>query len=143
MSHTINMTMINRTAAASNNNATFIFECLLRDNAFMSALDKYIDTTLKNTMTFSAENVPSLVLLVMTLLTQRGNYIDIEKNLKNDEELKQLLEIFYNYIVARIQTYITTNKHIFQEPEFKISFDICIKLAVMKIKFNKKKFNCL
>ena len=126
----------------NNNNATFIFECLLRDNAFMSALDKYIDTTLQNTMTFSTENVPSLVLLIMTLLTQGKNYIDVGKNLKNDEELKQLLEIFYDYIVARIQIYTTSKGQIFQEPEFKISFDICIKLAVMKIKFNKKKLAC-
>jgi hypothetical protein len=126
----------------TNNNATFIFECLLRDNAFMGALDKYIDTTLQNTMTFSVENVPSLVLLIMTLLTQGKNYIDVGKNLKNDEELKQLLEIFYDYIVARIQTYTAAKGQIFQEPEFKISFDICIKLAVMKIKFNKKKLAC-
>ena len=129
-------------ATASVNNATFIFECLLRDNTFMSALDKYIDTTLQNTMTFSTENVPSLVLLIMTLLTQGKNYIDVGKNLKNDEELKQLLEIFYDYIVARIQIYTTSKGQIFQEPEFKISFDICIKLAVMKIKFNKKKLAC-
>ncbi len=129
-------------AAASVNNATFIFECLLRDNAFMSALDKYIDTTLQNTMNFSTENVPSLVLLIMTLLTQGKNYIDVGKNLKNDEELKQLLEIFYDYIVSRIKTYTTAKGEIFQEPEFKISFDICIKLAVMKIKFNKNKLAC-
>ena len=136
------MTAIINMTATNINNATFIFECLLRDNAFMSDLDKYIDTTLQNTMTFSVENVPSLVLLIMNLLTQGENYIDVGKNLKNDEELKQLLEIFYDYIVARIQIYTTSKGQIFQEPEFKISFDICIKLAVMKIKFNKKKLAC-
>ena len=78
----------------------------------------------------------------MTLLTQGKNYIDVGKNLKNDEELKQLLEIFYDYIVSRIKTYTTAKGEIFQEPEFKISFDICIKLAVMKIKFNKNKLAC-
>ena len=52
------------------NNALFVFECLLRDNTFMSSIDEYIINTIFITKTFDAKNVPQMVLILMTLLTK-------------------------------------------------------------------------
>jgi hypothetical protein len=127
-----------------NINALFVFECLLRDNTFMACIDNYISTIINSTKTFDAKNVPALVLLVMTLLTKSKSesYVDVGKNIKNDEELSQLLDIFYNYIIDRIKD--EPELKVFDKKEFKISYDICVRLAVMKLKFkNKNTFSCL
>ena len=117
-------------------NALFVFECLLRDHTFMSAIDDYIMNTIFVTKTFDAKNVPQMVLILMTLLTKGDTYINIEKQLKNDTELHELLTIFYTYIVDRIKE--NPNLIDFNINDFKISYDICARLAVMKLKFSNK-----
>ena len=127
-----------------NNNALFVFECLLRDNTFMDCIDDYISTTINSTKTFDAKNVPALVLIIMTLLskTKPKTHIDVGQNIKNDEELSQLLDVFYNYIIDRIKD--EPELKVFDKNEFKISYDICVRLAVLKLKFkNKNTFSCL
>jgi hypothetical protein len=126
----------------NNDNAIFVFECLLRDNAFMSSIDEYIINTIFVTKTFDAKYVPQMVLLLMTLLSKGTHYIDIEKQLKNDSELQHLLEIFYTYITDRIKE----NPYLveFNTIEFRKSYDICVRLAVLKLKFsNKSGLRCL
>ena len=124
------------------NAALFVFECLLRDNTFMSSIDEYIINTIFVTKTFDAKNVPQMVLILMTLLTKGDTYINIEKQLKNDTELHDLLSIFYTYIVDRIKENHYLNN--FNTDEFKKSYDICARLAVMKLKFsNKSGLYCL
>jgi hypothetical protein len=118
------------------NSALFVFECLLRDNSFMFCIDDYIINTIFATKTFDAKNVPQLVLILMSLLTRKNNFVNVEKKIKNDSELKHLLEIFYNYIIERIKE--NPNLLDFNLDEFKKSYDICARLAVMKLKFSSK-----
>jgi hypothetical protein len=122
------------------NNALFVFECLLRDNRFMTAIDDYIVNTIFVTKTFDAKNVPQMVLILMTLLTKGDTYVNIEKQLKNDTELHELLTIFYTYIIDRIKE--NPNLIDFNINDFKISYDICARLAVLKLKFSNKSGLC-
>jgi hypothetical protein len=122
------------------NNALFVFECLLRDNTFMSSIDEYIINTIFITKTFDAKNVPQMVLILMTLLTKGDTYINIEKHLKNDTELHDLLTIFYTYIIDRIKE--NPNLIGFNTTEFKKSYEICARLAVLKLKFSSKTALC-
>ena len=117
------------------NAALFVFECLLRDNTFMSAIDDYITNTVFITKTFDAKNVPQMVLILMTLLTKTEPHINVEQHLKNDTNLHQLLDIFYTYILDRIKE--NPNLIDFNINDFKISYDICARLAVLKLKFSK------
>ena len=124
-----------------NSNALFVFECLLRDDIFMTTIDDYIINTLFITKTFDAKNVPQMVLILMTLLTKQNKTdIDVEKHIKNEGELQQLLEIFYTYITDRIKENPYLNE--FNTDEFKKSYDICTRLAVMKLKFSNKYGMC-
>jgi hypothetical protein len=116
------------------NNSEFIFEWLLRDSEFMTTIDDYISNTIFITRTFDAKDVPQLVLVLMLLLKERT--IDVEKNIKDNTELTELLEIFYKYILDRIND--NTNIIEFKRDEFKISYDICCRLAVLKLKFSNK-----
>lgn len=118
-----------------NNNALFVFECLLRDYTFMSCIDDYITNTIFSTKTFDAKNVPQLVLILMTLFTRTNNFIDVGKTI-NEKELKDLLEFFNTYIIDRIKE----NKNLdeFNVDEFKKSYEICARLAMLKIKFRGK-----
>ena len=117
-------------------NPLFVFECLLRDNTFMSCIDDYIINTIFATKTFDAKNVPQLVLILMDLLTRSNNFVDVGEKIKNDSELQDLLEIFYNYIIDRINE--NPNLGEFDADEFKKSYSICARLAVMKLKFKAK-----
>ena len=124
------------------NNALFVFECLLRDNVFMTAIDEYIVNTIFVTKTFDAKNVPQMVLILMTLLTKSNIHINIEKHIKNDTDLHNLLTIFHTYIVDRIKE--NPNIIDFNIIEFKKSYEICSRLAVLKLKFsNKSGFCCI
>jgi len=118
------------------NNAIYVFECLLRDNTFMFTIDDYIINTIFATKTFDAKNVPQLVLILMTLLTRSKNFINVEKAIKNDLELRHLLEIFFTYIIDKIKE--NPNLDSFNEIEFRKSYDICSRLAIMKLKFKNK-----
>ena len=75
------------------NNSDFVFECLLRDNKFMTSIDEYITNTIFVEKSFDVKHVPHLVLLIMTLL-QKSNFDNQETRLNNDTELKKLLDIW-------------------------------------------------
>jgi hypothetical protein len=119
-----------------NNNAIYVFECLLRDNNFMCSIDDYIINTIFTTKTFDSKHVPQMVLILMTLLTRSNNFINVEKTIKNDSELRHLLEIFFTYIIDKIKE--NPNLDSFNEIEFRKSYDICSRLAIMKLKFTNK-----
>ena len=118
------------------NNALFVFECLLRDSTFMACIDDYIINTIFATKTFDAKNVPQLVLILVNLFTRSKNFVDVEKTLKTDIELHQLLDIFHTYIIDRIKE--NPNLSDFDVDEFKKSYDICARLAIFKLKFSKR-----
>ena len=153
-----------------NYTANFVFECILRDNIFMECIDEYITTTIASTKTFDAKHVPQMVLIIMTLLDTHNNYVDVKKHIKNDEELKQLLELFYEYIFNFLKSKVQAEgskmqaesskvqaegskvqaegskvqADVFNKKEFKQSFDICCRLAILKLKFkNKSGFFCV
>lgn len=119
------------------NNALFVFESLLRDHTFMSCIDDYIINTVFATKTFDAKNVPQLVLILMSLLSRTANFVDVGKKIKNDGELQHLLEIFQTYITDRIKE--NPNLSEFDAHEFKKSYEICMRLAIMKLKFTSKR----
>jgi hypothetical protein len=121
-------------------NALYVFDCLLRDNEFMSTIDIYISNTIFIAKTVDAKHVPQLILILMTLLVKHKTYINVEKNLKNDTELQHLFEIFYTYIVRKIQE--NPNLTEFNADEFKKSYEICIRLAILKLKFKEKRTFC-
>lgn len=120
-------------------NALFLFDCLLRDNAFMSTIDIYISNTIFIAKTVDAKHVPQLVLILVTLLFKHNTY-RVDKNLKNDIELQQLFDIFYTYIVSKIKE--NPNLTEFNADEFKKSYEICMRLAIMKFTFKEKKWGC-
>jgi hypothetical protein len=125
-----------------NNNALLVFECLLRDNTFMSFIDDYITNTIFSTKTFDAKNVPQLVLILMTLFFRTNNFVDVGRKIKNDKELQDLLEIFHTYIIDRIKE--NKNLDVFDANEFKKSYEICARLAILKLKFTgKSALNCI
>jgi hypothetical protein len=129
--------------------ASYVFDCILRDNIFMECIDEYITTTIASTKTFDAKHVPQMVLIIMTLLDTHNNYVDVKKHIKNDEELKQLLELFYEYIFNFLKSKVQAEgskvqAELFNKKEFKQSFDICCRLAILKLKFkNKSGFFCV
>ena len=118
------------------NNAIFVFECLLRDNSLMSAIDTYILNNIFITKTFDAKNVPQLVLNIMLLMLSKS----IKKNLRNDNDLQSLLDLFYTYIINKIKENPNLNE--FNTDEFKKSYDICVRLAILKLKFKNKNSLC-
>jgi hypothetical protein len=117
------------------NNALFVFDCLLRDNAFMCIIDEYISNVIFIAKTVDAKSVPQLVLILITLI-KRKTSIDVEKTLKNDGEMQNLFEIFYTYIVGKIKENPNLNE--FDDKEFKKSYEICVRLAILKFKFKNK-----
>ena len=120
------------------NNSEFVFESLLRDNNFMTNIDNYITNTIFVEKSFDVKHVPQLVLLIMTLLKKSTPYIDVEQKIKNDTELKDLLDIFYTYIFKKIEEILHLIE--FDKKELKKSYDICARLAVLKLKFTNKSF---
>ena len=121
-------------------NSDFVFETLLRDYEFMNSIDDYILKNIKLNKTFYSKNVPQLVLIIITLLVNKKDYIDSENNINNDNELQQLLELFYTYSVKKIKETISILKYqdCFNIEEFKLLYDTCSRLVILKFKFKKK-----
>ena len=130
-----------------NNNVLYIFETLLRDNILMKCIDDYIDNIIFITKNFNSVNTPQLVLIISTLIQRNKKYIDIEKNIKDDDELKELLVKFYDYVVSKINEYIIKykcDKNNFNKNDFKKLYDICCHLVILKFKYsNKNGFLCI
>jgi hypothetical protein len=118
----------------------FLFEYVLRDTNLMTTIDEHISNTIFITKSFEAKYVSPLVLILMTLL--KHSTLDIESKMKDDNDFAALLEHFYTYILARIIE--NPNLTEFNRDDFKKSYEICSRLAVMKIKFsNKNGFCCI
>ena len=84
------------------NNSLFIFETLLRSNIFMTSIDNYLEKKIelnpKINKTFESKNAPELVLLLSSLLLHSNNYINVEKNIRDDNDIRELFELFYEYM---------------------------------------------
>jgi hypothetical protein len=115
---------------------TAVFECVLRDNAFMLCIDNYIQSAIADTKIFDVKHVPQVVLMIMTLLNTSTTNIDAQKHIKDDGELQELLHLFYDYIINKIKEKV--DREGFNKAEFKHSFDICCRLAILKFKFSNK-----
>jgi hypothetical protein len=88
----------------STGNALFVFECLLRNNAFMTQVDNY------------STNVPELVLFIMGF---------VKNKLKDDTDLQELFNLFYNYCRRMVQFDTKT-------------YQTCVNLAMLKVKYQPK-----
>ena len=91
-------------------NALFVFECLLRNNAFMTQVDNY------------SSNVPELVLFIMTFLTETSSS---QNKLKDAKDLQELFNLFYNYC-RRMASFDTK------------TYQTCVELAMLKVKYQPK-----
>lgn len=91
------------------------------DAEFKLKLDDYIMQLIQSHKSFEVKHVSQLVTLLVTY--------------KQSICCDTLFDELYNYIIIKIKEYAQTIYDMaFQPEEFKKSFDICIKLAVMKMK---------
>lgn len=90
-------------------NALFVFECLLRNNNFMTHIDNY------------STNVPELVLFIMTFLAETSS----QNKLKDDTDLQELFDLFYTYC-RRMASFDTK------------TYQTCVNLAMLKVKYKPK-----
>jgi hypothetical protein len=113
-------------------NATFVFESLLRNCAFMDKVDTYVKS-ISDKNAINITQVPDLVFLLVTILESR-----IDKKL-TPEETFNLLALFMNHIIGFYKEIDITNKE-----DFVKSYNICVNLALMKIRFKTKNvLSCL
>jgi hypothetical protein len=120
------------------NNATFVFEVLLRDSVFMGCLDNYIYNFSQNG-SLDVKNVPQLVLSLMLLLQTKflnkskeallkkncwGRYKTSEFNL-TVADTRLLLDLYSNYILEKISC---TEKFV---KDFTSTYNICVSLATL------------
>ena len=126
-------------------NATFVFELLLRDTVFMSKLDNAI-CQFKEQDLMRYKHVPQLVKALMDVLCSqvlnggkmgqfktnwRGKYKVKEFNLTRDDTYL-LLNLYRKYILEKLNcedAYIN---------EFTSVYNICINLVALQLPFAKK-----
>jgi hypothetical protein len=60
-----------------------------------------------------------------------------EHHLKNDGELQELLDLFKSYFILKINNIVN-----FNTDEFKKNYEICSRLAILKITYAKKSGLC-
>ena len=123
-------------------NATFVFEVLLRDIVFMTKLDDAI-RVFKEEDLMRYKHVPQLVKALMEVLYSqvlnsgrfkknwRGKYKVKEYNLTRDDTFL-LLDLYRTYILDKLKcedTYVN---------EFTSVYNICISLVVLQLPFAKK-----
>jgi hypothetical protein len=133
-------------------NATFVFECLLRNSVFMGHLDMHIRTYLKNDCQ-KLKQVPQLVFNIMELLhnyvlnnvvvkkrtqNRSGKYKLDEFNLTK-EDTHLLFDLYCNYILEKI--YCDEICEDTYETDFTKIYKTCVSLAVMQLNFAKPKKN--
>ena len=123
-------------------NATFVFEVLLRDTVFMNNLDNAI-RIFKEEHLMRYKNVPQLVKSLMDVLCSqvlnsgrfkknwRGKYKVKEFNLTCDDTYL-LLDLYRIYILEKL-----TCEDVYVN-EFTGVYNICVDLAVMQLPFAKK-----
>ena len=120
------------------NNATYVFEVLLRDNDFMGRFDNYI-YNFSQDGALAIKNVPELVLSLMLLLQTKvlsrgkdarlkqncwGRYKNPEFNL-TIEDTRLLLDLYRNYVLDKISC---TEKFV---KEFTSIYNTCVSLALL------------
>ena len=107
---------------------------LTADESIIKSIEDYIEYIITYKNRFDYKNVPQLVLIVMSLIVN-----DKENNLNHDGELQELLDLFQNYFIIRI----TKNNIInFDINEFKKKYEICVRLAILRINYSKKTGLC-
>ena len=111
-------------------NSVVIFEKLTADETVIKYVEDYLlSVTYKKR--FDCKNVPQLVLMVISLL-------GTDHNLNHDGELQELLDLFQSYFILKINK----NIHMFDIDEFKKNYEICTRLAILKITYSKKSGLC-
>jgi hypothetical protein len=132
-------------------NATFVFEIYLRDNAFMGQIDHFI-RIFQNYAAIDLKNTPQLVLSLIELLHTRilngekmGRFIKkqaqvkqaqgkhVEFNLTLDDT-HLLLDLYRKYIIEQL---VLCNETLINE--FTGIYNLCVKLAVIQLKMYKPK----
>lgn len=113
------------TTSAGTDKGTMLFESLLRDYKFMNAVDRLTLKVLQEEdNNLEVQDVPELVMLLMELLTSST----IQAKLNKTDNLI-LLNHFHNYIVEQLQCAS------FDEPAFTKMFNICTRLAYLKVNY--------
>lgn len=111
------------------NNGTYIYEHILRNGDMMNAIDMCISACMQN-CTIQPGRIPELVLTIVTLL----NSINI-KNIKgkiNKEDIRELFDHFYQYIVDKHTLEFDTNE--FGSAEMYNLYKTCIDLVIVQLK---------
>ena len=110
-------------------NSVAIFYKLTADETVIKCIEDYLlSVTYKKR--FDCKNVPQLVLIVMSLITHH--------DLKSDIELQELLDLFQGYFILKINKNVIS----FDIDEFKKNYEICSRLAILKITYSKKSGLC-
>ena len=112
--------------------ATFVFETFLRNNVFMTHLDNYITSSLNECDIIEAKSIPQLALSLIELLQTNMLHCKPKKKLSVDETYK-VFEMYRAYIISKISEEGIPSG--FDVNEFTTVYNICIKLAVMKLSF--------
>ena len=122
-------------------NATFVFEVLLRDTVFMNKLDEAI-RLFKEENLMRYKNVPQLVkALIEVLCSQSLNSGWLKKDWRGKYKVKEfnltradtylLLDLYRTYILEKLtceDTYVN---------EFTSVYNTCISLVVLQLPFAK------
>lgn len=136
-------------------NATFVFEIFLRDNAFMGQIDNFI-RIFQNYAAVDLKNTPQLVLSIVELLHTRVlngekqaqvkqvqvkqvQVKHVEFNLTLDDT-HLLLDLYRKYIIEQL---VLCDETVINE--FTGIYNLCVKLAVIQLKMYKPntKYFCL
>ena len=133
-------------------NATFVFEIYLRDNAFMGQIDHFI-RIFQNYAAVDLKNTPQLVLSIVELLHTRilngekmGRFVKKESKVKHVEfnltldDTHLLLDLYRKYIIEQL---VLCDETLINE--FSQIYNLCVKLAVIQLKMYKPrtKYFCL
>ena len=125
----------------------YVFETLLRNNSFMTRIDHYIKNTIFSNKKFDSKDIQELVLIITRLLLDNPEYIDYKYHIKNNKELVELLELFFDYILSKINEcikYYNFNNNIVDNEGIKYIYDICVRLVILKFKYSKQNgFFCI
>ena len=112
-------------------NATFMFELLLRNHTFMGKIDSYILTT------HQIDDIPQLVLNLTELLQINILYNNLkQKTTLHLDDMYNLMELYRIYIFNKAIKYnIIVEKQLVKCTEI---YNICVKLAVLQLPVSTK-----
>jgi len=116
------------------NDATFIYESLLKDYIFMNKIDHIISTILTD-CTIEPTDIPALLLQIIDCLQEKFQVVSLKRNITPEEAYK-LFELYRVYIVQKIVCE-------FDLKEFNKVYNNCLQLTIMNLGFVKKKTSWL